>query len=185
MNTFAQAQITHRAWSTLLLRGIFAIILGIIALVAPGIALLALIFVFGAYALLDGIMAVVVAIQQRNVLPNWGWLLAEGIAGIILGIIAFVWPGETALILLYIVAAWAIITGGLEIGTAFMVRSWLLGLAGVLSVVFGVLLFAFPGAGLLSILWLLGVYALIFGIILVIHGVQLRAGSARPAVQER
>lgn len=177
INAFEQRQTVQRSWWALLLRGILAIIFGIIALVSPGIALLALIFVFGAYALMDGILAVVVAIQERNVLPRWGWLLVEGIAGIILGIVAFVFPGETALILLFIVAAWAIITGVMEIGAAFAIRNWLLGAAGVLSVLFGILLFTHPGAGLLSLLWLVGVYALIFGFMLIIHAFQVRSGS--------
>jgi uncharacterized membrane protein HdeD (DUF308 family) len=178
MNTFAQAQTMQRSWSALLFRGILAIILGIIALVAPGIALLALIIVFGAYAFLDGILAVVVALRERRVLPHWGWLLVEGMAGIVLGVVAFVWPFETALILLFIVAAWAIVTGVMEIGAAFALRDWLIGLAGVLSVAFGILLLARPGAGLLSILWLLGIYALVFGVILIVHAFQLRARSA-------
>jgi uncharacterized membrane protein HdeD (DUF308 family) len=164
----------------LLLRGILAIIFGLIALFAPGIALLALIIVFGAYAFLDGILAVIVAMRERRVLPHWRWLLVEGFAGIVLGIVAFAWPIRTALILLFIVAAWAIITGALEIAAALAVRSWLLGLAGILSVAFGVLLFAFPGAGLLSILWLLGIYALAFGVILIVHAFQLRVRSRSP-----
>lgn len=177
LNPLAQAQIMQSSWTSLLLRGILAIIFGIIAILFPGIALFALIIVFGAYAFLDGILAIVVAIQERHVLPRWGWLLVEGIAGIALGIVAFVWPGETALILLYIVAAWAIVTGILEIGAAFTVRDWLIGLAGILSLAFGVLLIARPGAGLLSILWLLGIYALIFGVLLIVHAFQLRTRS--------
>jgi uncharacterized membrane protein HdeD (DUF308 family) len=171
----------QRSWMSLLFRGVLAIIFGIIALVAPGIALLALIIVFGAYALLDGILAVVVAIQERHVLPRWGWLLMEGLAGIILGIIAFVWPGETALILLYIVAAWAIVTGTLEIGAAVTIQDWFIGLAGILSVAFGILLIARPGAGLLSILWLLGIYALVFGVILITSAFQLKSRSTKLA----
>jgi len=177
LNTFAQSQITHRSWTSLLLRGVLAIVFGIIALAVPGIALLALIIVFGAYAFLDGILAVIVAIQERRVMPRWGWLLVEGLAGIGLGIVAFVWPGETALVLLYIVAAWAIVTGILEIGAAFTVRDWLIGLAGIVSVAFGILLIIRPGAGLLSLLWLLGVYAIIFGVLLIGHALQLRMRS--------
>ena len=180
LNPLAQSQIMQHSWTSLLLRGVLAIIFGIIALVAPGIALFALIIVFGAYAFLDGILAIVVAIQERHVLPRWGWLLLEGIAGIALGIVAFVWPGETALILLYIVAAWAIVTGIMEIGAAFTVQDWLIGLAGILSLAFGILLIARPGAGLLSILWLLGIYALIFGAILIGHAFQLRTRSTSP-----
>src|SRR5579864_4786127 len=141
LNPLAQAQIQQRSRMSLLFRGIIAIIFGIIALVAPKIALLAIIAVFAAYAFIDGILAVIVAVQERRTLPHWGWLLAEGLAGIILGIVAIAWPIRTALILLFIVAAWAIITGVLEIGAALTVRSWLVGLAGILSVAFGLLLF--------------------------------------------
>ena len=174
----AQLQTSQRSWWPLLLRGIFAIIFGLIALIFPGIALFAIIFVFGIYALLDGIVAIYVAIKERRSLPRWGWLLAEGIAGIIFGIVAFVWPRETALILLYIVAAWAIITGILELGAAFTIRDWLFGLAGVVSIVFGILLFAFPGAGLLSLLWIVGIYAIVFGFLLLVHAFQVRSGRA-------
>lgn len=157
----------------LLLRGVLAIIFGLIVLVDPRIALLALIYVFAAYALITGILAVVLALLERRYLPRWGWILAEGVAGIILGILAFVWPGETALVLLYLVAAWAIVTGVMEIGAAFTIRNWLVGLAGVISLVFGIVLFVHPGAGLLSILWLLGIYAIVFGIVLIVHAFRL------------
>jgi uncharacterized membrane protein HdeD (DUF308 family) len=177
LNPFTQAQIMQHSWTSLLLRGIIAIIFSAIVFVAPGIALFALIIVFGAYAFLDGILSIVVAIRERHVLPRWGWLLVEGIAGVVLGIVAFVWPGETALILLYIVAVWAIVTGIMEIGASFTVRDWFIGLAGILSLAFGVLLIARPGAGLLSLLWLLRIYALVFGLILIAHAFQLRMRS--------
>ena len=182
INTLARTKIMHRSRGALLLRGILAIIFGLIALFVPGIALLAIIVVFGAYAFIEGILAIVVAIQERRVLPHWGWLLLEGIAGIVLGIVAFAWPLETALILLFIVATWAIITGVMEIASAITVRSWLMGLAGILSVAFGILLFAHPGTGLLSVLWLLGIYSLMFGVILIVHAFQVRS---RPAPASR
>jgi uncharacterized membrane protein HdeD (DUF308 family) len=177
LNPFAQAQRMQHSWTSLLLRGILAIIFSIIVFVAPGIALFALIIVFGAYAFLDGILGIVAAIRERHALPRWGWLLVEGIAGVVLGIVAFVWPGETALILLYIVAIWAIITGIMKIGTSFTVHDWLIGLAGILSLAFGVLLIARPGAGLLFLLWLLRIYALVFGLILIADAFQLRMRS--------
>lgn len=173
-------QTTRYNWWLMLLRGIVAIILGLIVLFDPGIALLAIIYVFGAYALIDGILSVIVAIAERRYLPRWGWLVVEGVAGIILGIIAFAWPGETALILLYIVAIWAVVTGVMEIAAAFTVGSWLLGLTGVLSIVFGIILFVHPGVGLLSILWLLGVYAIVFGIVLIVHAFQLHSQPSSP-----
>ncbi len=173
-------QTTQSNWWLMLLRGVFAVIFGLIALADPGIALLALIYVFGAYALIDGILAVTVAVMERRSLPRWGWLVVEGVVSIIVGILAFAWPGETALILLYIVAAWAIVTGIMELAAAFTVRSLLLGLTGVLSLAFGIILFVHPGAGLLSILWLLGIYAIVFGIVLIVHAFQLHSQPSSP-----
>jgi uncharacterized membrane protein HdeD (DUF308 family) len=177
----------RRNWWMLALRGVLAIIFGLIALVFPGIALLAFIYVFGAYAFIDGIIAVYTAIQERGSLNRWGWVLFEGILGIIAGIIAFIHPGFTALVLLYVVAIWAVVTGFMEIVAAFALRGfaareWALGLAGVLSVIFGIILFIFPGAGLLSILWLVGIYAIVFGILFIVRAFQMRswASSARP-----
>src|SRR5260221_12236408 len=116
------AQAVRRNWWLLALRGVFAIIFGLIALFAPGIALLAFIYVFAAYALIDGIVAVFTAIQERGSLSRWGWVLFEGILSIIAGIVAFVYPGLTALVLLYLVAIWAIVTGILELVAAFAIR---------------------------------------------------------------
>src|SRR5918911_425551 len=113
-------QVAGRHWWLLLLRGILAILFGIIALAAPGIALLAFIYLFAAYAILNGITAIVVSLQERRFLRHWWALLLEGILGIIFGILAFAWPGETALILLYLVAAWALVTGIMEIISAFI-----------------------------------------------------------------
>ena len=173
-------QAIRRNWWMLALRGVFAIIFGLIALFAPGIALLAFVYVFAAYALIDGIMAVYIAIRERGSLSRWGWVLFEGILGIIAGIVAFVYPGLTALVLLYIVAIWAVVTGIMEIIAAFamrgfVAREWALGLAGILSIIFGIVLFIFPGAGLLSILWLVGIYGIVFGILFIVRAFQLRS----------
>ncbi len=97
-----------------------------------------------------------------------------------MGVMAFVWPGITALVLLYLVAIWAILTGIMEISAAFMRRlpvsqEWALGLAGVLSIVFGIILFVRPGAGLLTILWLVGIYAIVFGVLLIVRAFQFRS----------
>lgn len=180
-------QAVRRNWWVMALRGVLAIIFGLIALVDPRIALLAFVYVFGAYAIIDGIIAAYTAIQERGSLSRWGWVLFEGILGIIAGIVAFVYPGLTALVLLYIVAIWAIVTGFMEIVAAFAIRGfaareWALGLAGVLSIIFGILLFIFPGAGLLSILWLVGVYAIVFGVLFIVRAFQMRswASSATP-----
>src|SRR5947209_16862565 len=153
----AAAQVARHHWWVLLVRGILAILFGIIALAAPGIALLAFIYVFAAYALLDGIAAIVVSLQERNVLRTWWVLLLEGIFGIIFGILAFAWPGETALVLLFLVAIWALGTGILEVISAFVGpgsagQRWGLGLAGFLSIIFRIILIVVPGDGLLAIL---------------------------------
>ena len=181
------AQVVRRNWWLLALRGVFAIIFGLIALFAPRIALLAFIYVFAAYALINGIIAVYTAIQERGSLSRWGWVLFEGILSIIAGIIAFAYPGLTALVFLYIVASWAIVTGILEIAAAFAIRGfaareWMLALAGALSIIFGIILFIRPGAGLLSILWLVGIYGIVIGILFIVRAFQLRSwASSVPA----
>jgi uncharacterized membrane protein HdeD (DUF308 family) len=179
-------QAVQRNWWLLALRGVFAIIFGLIALFLPGLALLAFIYIFAAYALVDGVITVVTAISERGSLGRWGWVLFEGILGIIFGLIAFAYPGETALVLLYIVAAWAIVTGIMEIISAFVVRGfasleWALAIAGVVSVLFGLILFVHPGAGLLSILWLVGIFGIVFGVFFIIRAFRLRSWAATVA----
>jgi uncharacterized membrane protein HdeD (DUF308 family) len=181
------AQVVLQNWWMLALRGGLAIIFGLIALFFPGIALLAFIAVFAAYAIIDGIVAVVVAIRERGSLSRWGWVLVEGILSIFAGIFALFYPRETALILLYIVAAWAILTGIMEIVSAVTLREylsqeWALIIAGVLSIVFGIILFARPGVGLLSILWLVGVYSIIFGVLFIVRAFQLRSWASSRAI---
>jgi uncharacterized membrane protein HdeD (DUF308 family) len=173
-----------RHWWLLLVRGIFAVLFGSIALADPHIVLLAFIYVFAVYAIFDGISAIAASFQVRGVLQTWWVLLIEGIAGIIFGILAIAWPHETALILLYLVAIWALITGVLEICAAFVFHEvvglrWGLGIAGFLSIIFGIMLLVFPGAGLLSILWLVGIYAIVFGVSLIIYAFQVRSRASR------
>lgn len=177
------AQAMLRNWWMLALRGVLATLFGLVALFVPGIALLAFIFVFAAYAIIDGIIAVVVAIRERGTLNRWGWVLVEGILSVVAGIFAFAYPGMTAFVLLYIVAAWAVLTGIMEIVAAvvlreYLSREWTLALAGVLSLIFGIVLFAFPGAGLLSILWLVGVYSIVFGVLFIVRAFQLRSWAS-------
>ena len=141
-----------RHWWAVGLRGLVAIIFGILALVVPGITLIVLIAFFGAYVLIDGVIAIYLAIRGRENNRNWGWLLVEGIAGVLIGIITFRWPGVTTFVLLAFIAAWAIITGVMEIFEAIELRrvidnEWLLILSGAVSVLFGVLLLFFPGSG--------------------------------------
>lgn len=173
-------QIMAQYWWAVLLRGIVAIIFGIMAFAWPGITLLVLIYLFGAYALVDGIAELINGIRMRGIERQWWIVVIQGIAGIVIGILAFMWPGTTGLVLLYFIAAWAIITGGTEIIAAIRLRQeinneWLLILSGVLSLIFGFLLIFMPGAGALSVLWLIAIYAIIAGIALVVLSFRLRS----------
>jgi len=158
-----------RHWWVIGLRGLAAILFGVLAFVWPGMTLAVLVLLFGAYALVDGVLTLIAAfrggVQHRIV------MLVEGVVSVLTGLAAFVWPGLTALVLLYIIAFWAIVTGVLEIVAAIRVRRAIsneLGLVigGVLSVVFGVVLLIAPGAGALAVIFLIGAYAVVFGIAL-------------------
>jgi uncharacterized membrane protein HdeD (DUF308 family) len=173
-------------WWALLLRGIAAVLFGLAALFWPGLTLFVLIVFFGAYTLVDGIFAIVAGLRGSG---SRRWLLlAEGVLGVLAGLIAFFWPGITALVLLYVIVAWAIFTGILKVVMAIWLRreienEWLMVLSGVLSVLFGVILAVLPGVGLLSLVWLIGIYALIFGVALIVLGFRVRgqpaSGSSR------
>ncbi|GCE49377.1 uncharacterized membrane protein HdeD (DUF308 family) [Thermosporothrix hazakensis] len=162
------------------LRGIIAILFGILAIVWPGMALFVLVYLFAAYALVDGIFAVTSSFQARSYFRHWWIVLIEGIAGIIFGILTFIWPGISFIVLLTLVGGWAIVTGILEIIAAIelsraITGEWLLLLTGVLSILLGVLLFARPVASLLAIAWMIGIYAILFGILLLVRAFQRRS----------
>jgi uncharacterized membrane protein HdeD (DUF308 family) len=174
----------------LALRGAIAILFGLAALLRPGIALEALILLFGAYALVDGVFSIVgVFGGTRSRTPRW-LLLVEGVAGILTGVIAFVFPILTAVVFLYLIVAWAIVTGIAEIATAIRLRQeiqgeWALIVGGILSVLFGVLLGVVgPFAGILSLIWLIGAYAIAFGVLLLVTAFRVRGqddqGGQRP-----
>jgi uncharacterized membrane protein HdeD (DUF308 family) len=164
-------------WWALLLRGIAAVLFGLAALFWPGLTLVVLIVFFGAYALVDGVFAIVAGIRGSEG-SRW-LLLAEGVLGVLAGLVAFFWPGMTAMVLLFLISAWAIFTGLLKVVMAIAFRrrienEWVMGLSGVLSILFGVVLAVWPGAGLLSLVWLVGIYALIFGVALIVLGFRAR-----------
>jgi uncharacterized membrane protein HdeD (DUF308 family) len=155
-----------------LFRGLVAILFGVLTLVWPGLSLAVLVYLFGIFAVISGITVVAAALRNRE-MPGWGVLLFEGILGILAGVVALIWPGITALAFLFLLAAWAIITGILELiaPLAFPMsfgRTVLTMLSGVLSVVFGVLIAARPASGLLAVAWLIGAYAIIVGIMHVV-----------------
>jgi len=164
----------------LALRGVIAILFGLAAFLRPGIALEALILLFGAYALVDGVFSIVgVFGGTRAGTPRW-LLFLEGVVSILAGLIALIFPGLTAVALLYLVAAWAIVTGLAQAATAIRLRQeitgeWALILGGILSVIFGLLLAVLPAVGILSLVWLVGAYAVAFGILLLITAFQVRA----------
>jgi uncharacterized membrane protein HdeD (DUF308 family) len=166
------ADILSRGWWLVLLRGLAAIVFGLLTLFRPGISLAALVLLFGVYALVDGVLDVWHAISGRKENDHWWMLLLGGLLGIVVGFITLTTPGITALALLFYIAIWAIARGVLEIVAAIRLRKeiegeWLFILGGLASVVFGVLLITRPGAGALAVLWLIGIYAIIFGIITV------------------
>jgi uncharacterized membrane protein HdeD (DUF308 family) len=171
-----RALTTH--WWALVVRGIAAILFGVLAFLAPGLSLLVLIIAFGAYALVDGLFSLVVAGRVGAHGRSFGWLLFAGIIGIAAGIVTFAWPRITALALLAVIAFWALFTGAAEIAAAVRIRrhvhgEWMLATGGVLSIAFGVLLLMFPSAGALAMVWMIGGYAILFGVLLVGLGVRL------------
>lgn len=175
-----------RHWWVLAVRGGAAVLFGLLALIWPHITVLALVLLFGAYALVDGVLASYAALTgRRGAEGRRGWLALEGVAGVLAGIGAVVWPGITALALLYLIAAWALVTGVAEIAAAIRLRremkgEWLLALSGVLSIVFGLLAVVFPAAGALAVVWLIGAYAIVFGVALLVLAFRLRRGAAVP-----
>ena len=158
-----------RGWWVLAIRGGLAVLFGILAILVPGAALTALVTLFGAYALVDGIFALLTAARFTHTDDRWGLLVVEGVVGVIAGIVSFARPSATAHALIYLVAAWAILTGILEIAAALRLRrviagEWALGALGVVSLLLGIGMLAAPGAGLAVIVWMIGVYALFAGL---------------------
>lgn len=176
--------ILAKNWWSLVIRGIAAIVFATLTFVWPGITVVALVFLFGGYALVDGVVSLAGAMRAARSGERWGSLLLGGIAGILAAVITMFWPGITALSLVYIIAAWSIVTGAFEIAAAVRLRrhirgEWLLALAGVFSIIFGVLVAAIPLAGALVIAIWVGAYAFVFGVTLIALGVRLRAWMRR------
>jgi uncharacterized membrane protein HdeD (DUF308 family) len=186
-----------QSWWILALRGVIAILFGVLALVLPGMTLLALVALFAAYALLGGAVSVAGAMHSRKHADDWWLPLLLGLVGIGAGVIALMHPGLTALILVLMMGANALVTGMLDIVAAIRLRKliqneWMLILSGIASVVFGVLVFLFPQAGALALIWLISFYALLTGALLLALAFRLRArvtskdrGSERRSIPDR
>lgn len=170
-----------RNWWVVLFRGIAAVVFGVLMIVLPtDIVIGTLMIILAAYLLVDGALSVGGALSHRKRDTRWSFALIEGLIGIGAAAVAFIYPDLTALVLLYIIAFWAIFTGIVEIMLSYEIRKqianeWMLALSGVLSLVFGTLLVLFPGSGITAVLWLVGLYAILFGTLLIILSLRLRA----------
>jgi len=176
-------QFLAKHWWVFLLRGIFGVIFGIVALVMPGITLVTLVLVIGAYLFADGIISLITVISGQTHGDD-RWLVAlQGAVGVIIGLIAFFMPGVTALGLLMAIAAWSLVVGVLQIIAAIRLRKeirnelWL-GLSGLISVLFALFVIAAPGEGALAVIYIIGIYAIIFGLSLIAFAVQVRKHAA-------
>ena len=171
-----------RNWWALLIRGIAAVVFGILAFVWPGATWVAIGILFGAYAFVDGIFAIVAAVRMASVHGRWGGLLLEGILGVLAGVAAFCYPGLTALVLAVIMGAWAIVTGILAVSSAWRLRAqipneWLWVLSGIVSVLFGIAIFWSPAFGLFALVWMVAFYAILAGLLMIGLAFRLRGMS--------
>ncbi len=172
-----------RNWWAIALRGVLAVAFGIVAFLWPGLLWLTVVYIIGAYAMIDGAISIVAAIRGRHTAQPWWALVFEGLLGIAVGVVAFAWPGLTELALLYMIAGWTLAAGVLTIMAAIRLRhyikgEWLLALSGALSIILGLGLGLLPIAGLIVVAWWIAAYEIAFGIILLVLGFQLRTLAA-------
>jgi uncharacterized membrane protein HdeD (DUF308 family) len=169
-----------RNWWLILLRGAAAVLFGLAALLLPEVTLVTLVILFGVYVLIDGVFSVAAALREKGRRTDWWVVLVEGLVGLIIGAAVLAWPGITALVLIYLAAGWAAATGILELVAAVFLRKeiqgeWFLALSGLASLAIGVILFLQPGAGMVVVSWLIGVYAVVFGLLLIVLSLRLRS----------
>jgi uncharacterized membrane protein HdeD (DUF308 family) len=168
-----------RNWWAIALRGVLAIVFGLVTFIVPGATMLSLVLLFAAYAFVDGVFAIIAAVRSARSQERWGLLVLEGIVDIVAGVVAIVWPGLTILTFVLLVAAWALVSGALMAVAAFRLNldhgRWWLVLGGLASIVYGLLLIGAPLIGALVLTWWLGAYALVFGVFLLILAFRLRA----------
>lgn len=175
----AMSAVLAQNWWAVALRGVFAILFGLIALFMPGATMLSLVLFFSAYMLVDGVFGIVAAVKAASDNQRWGLLVLEGIVNIAVGVIAFLWPGLTVLFFVTLMGFWSLVTGVLMIVAAFKLspeygRGWLI-FSGVVSVLFGIALLIGPLVGAVVLTWWLGAYALVFGITLLVLGFKLKS----------
>jgi uncharacterized membrane protein HdeD (DUF308 family) len=183
--TMAMPQVTQPItgnWWALALRGVLAILLGLVALTRPGVTLAAVVLLIGAYMFVDGVVAIMASLRGMRTGDRWGWMLVEGIIGIVAGIIVFRTPATAAMVLVWLVAFWAIMHGAAEIGAGIRLRKiiekeWLLILAGALSLALGIFILMRPGIGLVLLMTWIGVYALFAGIVTLVLAFRVRKWS--------
>ncbi len=184
----------HPSGWAVILRGVLAVVFGVIVIGSPALAASAFVIVFAVYAFMDAGMDFFVAVRRGRAGLRWGWYLIEGLASVVLGVLALALPGMTLILAVLLIGIRALVLGTLELAAAFSGKGlleprWLIGLAGAVSILFGILLLARPAAGALALLWMVGAYALVFGVVLFALGLHLlwtgheehRGHAQRPA----
>jgi len=178
----SMAELFRHNWWVLALRGLAAVLFGILAFIWPGITIFTLVLLFGAYALVNGILALVISFKGPRRIRRFGSLIFGGLISVAAGVIAFIWPGMTAFSLVIVIAAWAIVNGIAEIVAAIRLRKeitgeWLLVVAGIASILFGIALFLNPFIGALVLVWWIGGFTFAFGILLIVLGFRMRRAA--------
>jgi uncharacterized membrane protein HdeD (DUF308 family) len=176
---FAQDGLVQK-WGWVVARGVIAVLFGLIAFSRPGPMAFGMVLLFGCFAFAAGIATVIAAARSGRAGSNWGALLVEGLLSIAIGVLAVLWPASTALAFVWLIGAWALLSGALEIAAAVRLRKviekeWVLGIAGALSIAFGLLMFYRPLAGGIAVVWWLGAYALVSGVMMIVLGFRLRS----------
>jgi uncharacterized membrane protein HdeD (DUF308 family) len=175
--------IDKKHWWQVAMRGLIALLFGIMLLAWPGVSLFIFAILFGAFAFVDGIFTLVAAVNYKAGAGQRAWLFVRGILGIIVGIITFSWPAITELALVLLIGAWALVTGIMELNFAFRAvretgAKWLFAVSGILSIILGILLLVSPIATIIAVIWIIGAYAVIVGIVLIVLGFRLRSSEA-------